>query len=218
MYNFSEVLLCTKDYGNCVRITILKILFCSQRVYSNYERGDIDIPTSVLIRLASLYDVSTDYILGLTNYRKRYPKIEQHIDNTTAMNMSFQRGYAERFDWLKQQFTDWIFVFSTSLLYYEGSDDEETKELFRQAMAACDGNAPTYHIELRDKPTMVWDFHSLLLMIQMMFSTMLTDSKNPLRLCKHCNKVFEAKRPDNLFYSAECKNRFNVYKSRNKDK
>ena len=33
----------------------------------------------------------------------------------TAMNMSFQRGYAERFDWLKQQFTDWIFVFSTSL-------------------------------------------------------------------------------------------------------
>ena len=39
-----------------------------------------------------------------------------------------------------------------------------------------------------------------------------------LRLCKHCNKVFEAKRPDNLFCSAECKNRFNVYKSRDKDK
>ena len=28
----------------------------------------------------------------------------------TAMNMSFQLGYAERFDWLKQLFTDWIFV------------------------------------------------------------------------------------------------------------
>ena len=136
----------------------------------------------------------------------------------TAMNMSFQWGYAERYDWLKQQFTDWIFVFSTSLLYYEGNDDEDTKELFKQAMSAFDVNAPTYHIELRDKPTVVWDFHSLLLMIQMMFSTMLTDEKNPLRLCKHCNKVFEAKRPDNLFCSAECKNRFNVYKSRNKDK
>ena len=136
----------------------------------------------------------------------------------TAMNMSFQRGYADRYDWLKQQFTDWIFIFSTSLLYYEGSDDEDTKELFKQAMSAFDVNAPTYHIELRDKPTVVWDFHSLLLMIQMMFSTMLTDEKNPLRLCKHCNKVFEAKRPDNLFCSAECKNRFNVYKSRSKDR
>ncbi len=85
-------------------------------------------------------------------------------------------------------------------------------------MSAFDGNASTYHIELRDKPTIIWDFHSLLLMIQMMFSTMLTDEKNPLRLCKRRNKVFEAKHPDNLFCSAECKNRFNVYKSRNKDK
>ena len=29
-----------------------RILACSQRVYSNYERGDLDIPTAVLIRLA----------------------------------------------------------------------------------------------------------------------------------------------------------------------
>lgn len=26
-----------------------EILCCSQRVYSNYERGDIDIPTTILI-------------------------------------------------------------------------------------------------------------------------------------------------------------------------
>ncbi len=41
-----------------------EILSCSQRVYSNYERGDIDIPTSTLIKLANFYDVSVDYILG----------------------------------------------------------------------------------------------------------------------------------------------------------
>ncbi len=45
---------------------VSKLLFCSQRVYSNYERGDIDIPTSVLIRLADFYDVSVDYLLGRT--------------------------------------------------------------------------------------------------------------------------------------------------------
>ena len=41
-----------------------RILACSQRVYSNYERGDLDIPTAVLIRLADYYDVSVDYLLG----------------------------------------------------------------------------------------------------------------------------------------------------------
>ena len=47
-----------------------KILFCSQRVYSNYERGDIDIPTEILIRLADFYDVSVDYLLERTDNPK----------------------------------------------------------------------------------------------------------------------------------------------------
>lgn len=47
-----------------------KILLCSQRVYSNYERGDIDIPTAVLVRLADFYDVSVDYLLGRTDNPK----------------------------------------------------------------------------------------------------------------------------------------------------
>lgn len=46
---------------------IAKILNCSQRVYSNYERGDLDIPTEILIKLAKYYDVSTDYILGISD-------------------------------------------------------------------------------------------------------------------------------------------------------
>ena len=44
-----------------------EILVCSQRVYSDYERGVLDIPTEILIRLADFYDVSTDYILGRTD-------------------------------------------------------------------------------------------------------------------------------------------------------
>ena len=46
-----------------------EILSCSQRVYINYERGDLDIPTDILIKLAIFYNTSTDYILGLTNKR-----------------------------------------------------------------------------------------------------------------------------------------------------
>lgn len=49
---------------------IAKILNCSQRVYSNYERGDLDIPTEISIKLAKHYDVSTDYILGISDKMK----------------------------------------------------------------------------------------------------------------------------------------------------
>ena len=49
---------------------IARILSCSQRVYSNYERGDIDIPTAILIKLADFHGVSVDYLLGRTDNPK----------------------------------------------------------------------------------------------------------------------------------------------------
>lgn len=48
-----------------------EILHCSQQVYSNYELGQRDIPTDILIKLANFYHVSTDFLLGLTNNPKR---------------------------------------------------------------------------------------------------------------------------------------------------
>ena len=43
------------------------ILSCSQRVYSNYERGEIDLPTATLVKLADYYGVSVDYLLNRTD-------------------------------------------------------------------------------------------------------------------------------------------------------
>ncbi len=50
---------------------LAEILHCSQQVYSNYELGERDIPTEVLIRLSEFYHVSVDYILGLTSNPKQ---------------------------------------------------------------------------------------------------------------------------------------------------
>lgn len=49
-------------------------LKCTQVCYSNYEMGKRDIPTDVLKALAIYYDTSVDYILGLTDESKPYPK------------------------------------------------------------------------------------------------------------------------------------------------
>lgn len=46
-----------------------EILSCSQRVYSNYERGDLDIPTEILIKLADFHNVSVDYLLNRTDIK-----------------------------------------------------------------------------------------------------------------------------------------------------
>ena len=53
---------------------IAEILNCSQRIYSNYERGDVDIPTEILIALAHYHNTSIDYLLGLTDERTPYPR------------------------------------------------------------------------------------------------------------------------------------------------
>ncbi len=53
-----------REDRDLTQVKMGEILSCSQCVYSNYERGDIDIPTDILIKLANYYDVSVDYILG----------------------------------------------------------------------------------------------------------------------------------------------------------
>ncbi len=52
-----------------------KKLGVSQQTYSRYESHTTEIPLKLLITLAELYDTSTDYLLGITNQDKAYPKI-----------------------------------------------------------------------------------------------------------------------------------------------
>lgn len=56
---------------------VAEYLGMKQPQYSRYERGLRDVPTDVLIRLARLYETSTDYILNLTNNPKPYTQ-KQH--------------------------------------------------------------------------------------------------------------------------------------------
>lgn len=46
---------------------VSEYLGMKQPQYSRYENGLRDIPTDILIKLAKLYNTTTDYLLGLTN-------------------------------------------------------------------------------------------------------------------------------------------------------
>jgi transcriptional regulator with XRE-family HTH domain len=53
---------------------VASYLNCSQVCYSNYERGNRDVPTDILINLSQYYNTSVDYLLGLTDDPAPYPR------------------------------------------------------------------------------------------------------------------------------------------------
>ena len=46
---------------------VADILFCKREVYRRYEKGIRELPLSYAITLAKYYNVSLDYLVGLTN-------------------------------------------------------------------------------------------------------------------------------------------------------
>ncbi len=54
--------------------TLADYLHIRQNTYSQYENGHRQLPIEMLIKLAVYFETSTDYILGLTDEYKPYPK------------------------------------------------------------------------------------------------------------------------------------------------
>ncbi len=50
------------------------LLGMKQPQYARYEIGETKIPVEVIIKLAELYNVSIDYLLGLTNTPNHFRK------------------------------------------------------------------------------------------------------------------------------------------------
>ena len=54
------------------QIDLAERIGMSQIGYSKYETGRCGTPTTILIKLARIYNVSIDYLLGLTDVEERY--------------------------------------------------------------------------------------------------------------------------------------------------
>lgn len=57
---------------------IAAYLHVSQRTYSDYELGNLNLPVSLLDKLADFYHTSTDYLLERTDEKTPYPKPGKH--------------------------------------------------------------------------------------------------------------------------------------------
>lgn len=53
---------------------VAAFLEVGQKTYSDYELGKTRIPLESIVKLARMYDVSVDYICGVTDQRRPFPK------------------------------------------------------------------------------------------------------------------------------------------------
>ena len=63
-----------REDKDLLQTDIAEMLGITQTVYSRYERGMQNLPLEHLLKLADLYNTSTDYILGRTNIITPYKK------------------------------------------------------------------------------------------------------------------------------------------------
>ena len=63
-----------REDNDLTQTHIAKYLNCSQRVYSNYERGEVIVPIDIFIKLAAFYNTSIDYLAGLTDDMRPYKR------------------------------------------------------------------------------------------------------------------------------------------------
>ena len=60
--------------NDCTQAEIANFLGCQREVYRRYEKGTRQIPVDMLIQLSKFYNVSIDYLVGLTNEKKPYSR------------------------------------------------------------------------------------------------------------------------------------------------
>ena len=63
-----------REDSNLTQSAIAKLLQVGQRTYCDYELGKTRIPIDSLILLAKFYNVSMDYICGVSEIRTPFPK------------------------------------------------------------------------------------------------------------------------------------------------
>jgi len=70
--NYTERIRALREDNDKTQTEIAQLLKIGQKTYSDYELGKTRIPVDSLIILAKLYNVSMDYICGVSDVREPF--------------------------------------------------------------------------------------------------------------------------------------------------
>lgn len=60
-----------REDRDLTQIDMARYLNIAQNTYSQYENGKRELPINILIQICRYFNVSSDYILGLSNEKKQ---------------------------------------------------------------------------------------------------------------------------------------------------
>lgn len=53
---------------------VAQLIHVDQTTYSNYELGKVRMPIECIVELARFYDVNMDFIIGVSDEKREFPK------------------------------------------------------------------------------------------------------------------------------------------------
>lgn len=71
--NYPERIRALREDRDITQTQVAQLLKVGQKTYSDYELGKTRIPVDSLIILAQFYNVSMDYICGVSDVKKPFP-------------------------------------------------------------------------------------------------------------------------------------------------
>ena len=115
------------------------------------------------------------------------------------------------------------------LVVSEFSEDAQALYLhFAENAAAPYPDSPEWTLETEpvsalvrttsDGPVIEWQTEGVGAAVELAYTLMLCSNERRFGLCKHCRRPFAVKNPKAEFCSPQCRNRYNVYKTRDKYK
>lgn len=145
----------------------------------------------------------------------------QKLLNGTSTNnqLIYSSFYCEKLDWIveyaKRMYKIFKSIIEISNDKLSGYDLERAKEIITSYTV----HGIPYNISMYGtNPEITWKPNSLKQALDLAFGFFMCNEKNPIKMCKHCGRVFLSKNPKAEYCSPRCRNQANVYKSREKNK
>ena len=73
--DYTERILALREDCDLNQTKIAEYLNIAQTTYSDYEHGKVRMPIECIIKLARFYNVDINYITGVSNVKKPFPKL-----------------------------------------------------------------------------------------------------------------------------------------------
>lgn len=89
MRSINEIIRGLREDNDLTQIYVSRILKIAQQTYSNYETGAFEIPCRHIIALATFYNVTTDYLLGLSDFKAPAQILSKAASSQSSMGLLF---------------------------------------------------------------------------------------------------------------------------------